>query len=184
MSTPVIQLSGGSPISSVALVDTPRPTVQTPVAQPASSDAEIRRFRQAAAALEQAAQDIQDFSRQLFSSHREQLIRLSIEIAAKVLAKDIHQRNYEIEKIISQALEEVPQGRPVTVKLNPEDLKTYQKVLGQKDGPAPPHIHLAADGTVGPGQCIIETEQGVIEWIIEEHLKRISDALLSSSPKP
>jgi flagellar biosynthesis/type III secretory pathway protein FliH len=183
MSTPVIQLSGASPISSVALVDPPVPAAKTPVPQTPSSEMEIRRLRQAAAALEQAAEEIGNFSRQLFSSHREQLIRLSIEIAAKVLAKEIHQRNYEIEKIISQALEEVPQGRPVTVKLNPEDLKTYQQILSQKDAQTLSHIHPVADGSVGPGQCIIETEQGVIEWIIEEHLKRISDALLPDSPK-
>lgn len=182
MSTPVVQLNGASPISSVALVDTPRPAAKTR-APSVSSETEIRRVRQSAAALDRGVEEIQEFGRQLFSSHREQLIRLSIEIAAKVLAKDIHERNYEIEKILSQALEEVPQGRPVTVKLNPEDLKTYQQTLDRKDPQTTAHLHLAADSTVGPGQCIIETEQGVIEWIIEEHLKRISDALLASSRK-
>ncbi|HPY76402.1 MAG TPA: FliH/SctL family protein [Anaerohalosphaeraceae bacterium] len=179
MNRPVIQLSGGWPISSIALVDPPAPSVKPPAAATASSETENRRLLQAAKALEQAAEEIREFGRQMLTSHREQLIQLSIEIAARILAKDIQQRNYEIEKIVNQALEEIPQGRPVTVKLNPEDLKAYQQVLSQMEGRKPTHIHPVADGTIGPGQCVLETEQGVIEWMIEELLKRISDALFS-----
>lgn len=181
MNEPVIQLTSDSPISSVTLVDNPKPTAKTPVSS-ARIEAEIQKIRQAVKALEQAAVDIREYGRRLFSSHREQLIRLSLEIAAKVLAKDIHERNYEIEKILTQALEEIPKGQPVTVKLNPDDFKTYQKALNQEGCQPIDHLHLASDRAVGPGECIIETEQGVIEWIIEDHLNRISSALLGSNP--
>jgi len=180
MSRPTVQLKSNSPISSVALVDQPKPAVKTTVSA-AGREAEIQKLQLTIKALEQAAEDLQEYGRQLFASHREQLIRLSIEIAAKVLAKDIHERNYEIEKIITQALEEIPKGQPVTVKLNPDDLKTCQQALDQKDEGAPEHLHLAPDWTIGPGECVVETEQGVIEWIIEDHLNRISNALLGSS---
>lgn len=183
MSKPVVQLTTDSPISSVTLVDSPKPSAKTSVPS-ARTEAELQKVRQAAGALEKAAADIQAYGRQLFTSHREQLVRLSIEIAAKILAKDIHERNYDIEKILIQALEEVPKGQPVTVKLNPDDLKTYQQTLKQEPRQLEDHLHLASDWTVGPGQCIVETEQGVIEWIIEDHLKRISSALLGSNPNP
>ena len=180
MSKPVVQLTSDSPISSVALIDNPN-TGKSVSKSSTHSEEEIQKINQVTGALQQAAEAIQECGQQMVSSHREQLVRLSIEIAAKVLAKDIHERNYEIEKILTEALEEVPTGQSVTVKLNPEDLKTYQQLLDQKACQPPSHIQLAPDWTVGPGQCIVETTQGVIEWIIEEHLKRISAALLGSS---
>lgn len=178
MNRPVVQLTSDSPISSVGVVDKPSSAIKSSSA-PVHPEAESQKVRQAIRALEQATEEIQNVGRELLASHREQLVRLSIEIAAKVLAKDIHERNYEIEKILSQALEEVPQGKPVTVKLNPEDLKTCQQTLAQQTE-TQQYLHLAADGSVGPGECVLETEQGVIEWIIEDHLKRISSALLGS----
>ncbi len=183
MNPPTVQLQSDSPISSVALIDPPEPRSKTP-APAAQTEAENKKIRQAARALEQAAGDIREYGRQLVGSHREQLIRLSIEIAAKVLAKEIHDRNYDMERILSQALEEVPKGKPVTVKLNPEDLKTCQQTLSQPSSGPPESIQLTADWTVRPGECIVQTEQGVIEWIIEDHLKRISAALLGSDRKP
>ena len=179
MSQPAVQLTSASPISSVAMIDSP--TEEAALPKTISSEPDIQKIIQAVQALDQAALDLQESASQVFSSHREQLIRLSIEIAAKVLAKDVHERNYEIEKILTQALEEVPTGQPVTVKLNPEDFQTCQKALEQGSFKQPDRIQLVSDGTIDPGQCTAQTEQGVIEWIVDEHLNRISEALLGNA---
>ena len=50
-------------------------------------------------ALRSAAEKFDRSTEELFLSHKEQIVRLSVEIASKILAKDRAERNYEIEKI-------------------------------------------------------------------------------------
>jgi flagellar biosynthesis/type III secretory pathway protein FliH len=58
-------------------------------------------------ALHEAIMTLQKYHDELFLSHKEQIIRLSVEIAAKILVKDIHERTYQIENIITEALRTV-----------------------------------------------------------------------------
>ena len=176
-----IQLSTASPISSVSFVDRPK---KAQAVEPVSvqCEADNQTLLSAAEALRKSAEEIQAFGRDLFASHREQLVRLSLEIAAKVLGKDIQERNYEMEKILMQALEDSP-GGPVTVRLNPEDLKTCRKLLEENHLPGPDKVQFQPDQSLGPAECAVETSRGVIEWRIEEHLKQISSALLEAAEK-
>lgn len=128
-------------------------------------------------ALRSAAEKFDRSTEELFLSHKEQIVRLSVEIASKILAKDRAERNYEIEKIVSQALQTVPASRQTAVRLNPDDFKTIQDMSRSDQFTMPEGLHVAADPTVGPAECIVETDHGVIEYLIESHLKQVADAL-------
>ena len=132
-------------------------------------------------ALQQAAEKFERYTEELFLSHKEQIVRLSVEIASKILAKDQHERNYEIEKIISQALQTVPTSGEMRIRLNPDDLKTIQQMTDANQFVAPEGVHFAGDATVGPAECIIETDRGVIEHLIEEHLRQVASVLLQTN---
>ncbi|MHC5145267.1 MAG: FliH/SctL family protein, partial [Planctomycetota bacterium] len=94
--------------------------------------------------------------------------------------KDQHERNYEIEKIISQALQTVPASRQTAIRLNPNDLKTMREMSDSNQFTVPEGVHFAGDASVGPAECIIETDHGVIEYLIEEHLKQVAGVLLKN----
>ncbi len=177
MKTLIVQLPSTAPISSASIIDPPKCPAQ-PAAR-SESPLPNRQIQQALEALRQAAEQMQESAGRLFASHREQIIRLSIEIAAKILAKDIHEQNYQMETILQQALEGIPQDRPITIRLNPKDLQTCQEMMEKTGAEQPALIRLIPDPTVQPAECIVESEQGIIEWIIDEHLKRISEALLA-----
>lgn len=177
MKTAVLHLPSGAPISSATVVAEP-PQTKTQVSRP-QPPLPNRQIQQALCALQQATEQVQECAGRLFASHREQLIRLSIEIAAKILAKDIQERNYQMEAILQQALEGIPQDRPMTVRFNPQDLQTFQATGEKNDSDLPALLRMIPDPSVRPGECIIETEEGIIEWIIQEHLNRISEALLA-----
>jgi len=179
MKATVVHLPSGAPISSAALVA--RPTRPEPQAARPAPTPPSRQIQQALAALQKAAEQMQESALRLFASHREQLIRLSIEIAAKILAKDIQEHNYQIESILQQALEGIGRDRPMTIRLNPQDLQTIQQTAEKTDGANSALIRWIPDPTVKPADCVIETEEGIIEWIIEEHLKRISEALTAGT---
>ena len=129
-------------------------------------------------ALRRAAENLEQYAEEMFLSHKEQIVRLSIEIASKILAKDRDEQNYDIEKIVSQALRKVPPSRQVTIRLNPNDLKTMQQLTNANRFTSPEGVHFTGDASVGPAESIIETDHGVIDSLIEEHLKQIADALL------
>jgi flagellar biosynthesis/type III secretory pathway protein FliH len=132
---------------------------------------------QAGKVLEDAAVKLQQFQEELFSSHREQIARLSVEIADKILLKETADGNYEIGKIVQEALKVAPAQQDIVVRLNPNDLQQLQKIIEDKGGDALGSVKLVPDVNIGPAQCVVQTDKGMIEYFIEEHLKQISEAL-------
>jgi len=128
-------------------------------------------------ALEDAAVKLQQFQEEIFSSHREQIARLSVEIAGKILLKETADGNYEIGKIVQEALKVAPAQQDIVVRLNPNDLQQLQKIIEDKGGDALGSVKLVPDVNIGPAQCVVQTDKGMIEHFIEEHLKQISEAL-------
>ncbi len=146
-------------------------------ANPAAVQAERTGLIRAGQALQDAAVKLQQFQEEIFSSHKEQIVRLSVEIAGKILQKELADGNYEVEKIIQQALKEAPSRDGIVVRLNSDDLERYEKAIKDKGTEVPASVKLVPDEGIGPGQCVVETDKGMIEYFIQEHLKKISEAL-------
>ena len=143
--------------------------------------AELERTRQqltqVCAAMNKAAEELEEYRSTLFSSHREQIVRLSLEIAAKILAKEITEGNYAIEKIVLEALQSAPSAKQTTIRLNPEDVKAFEKAAAEQGLKLPANTKIAADWAINPAECIIDSELGMIESLIDEHLRQIGQAL-------
>ncbi len=149
----------------------------SPGQEAALREAQNENVNQLCTALSLSAENLQNFQEELFSSHREQIIRLSIEIAKKILIKDTQERNYDIEKILGDALKTAPSQQDVVVRLNPVDLQEYQRITNDSEGSAIANIQLTADPGIGLAECVVETDKGMVEYLIEEHLDQISKAL-------
>lgn len=168
-------------IGSVKLMS--RQDVQQAAQQAADSQSLKQQADQAAAlckALQSAVAQVEQMSKDLFVSHRQQIVRLSVEIAARILAKEIGQRNYDIEGIVLQALQNLGPAQRITLRLNPDDLALWQEAATQGQMAAPENILCIGDWSIGRAECVVETDQGVVEYLIEEQLKHVSAALLGS----
>ena len=128
-------------------------------------------------ALDNAALKLQEFHEEVFSSHREQIVELSVRIAEKILLKEIDEGNYDIAKIIQEALKIAPEQRNVAVRLNPRDVEQYEKLVEDKTIEGLSHVEITADAGVGCAQCVVETDKGMVEYFIEEHLNQVARAL-------
>lgn len=144
---------------------------------PEAVQAQREGLMRAGKALEEAVVKLQQFQEEIFSSHREQIARLSVEIAGKILQKEIGDGHYDIGKIIQEALKVAPAQQDVVVRLNADDLERYEKGIDEKSGDGLANVKLVADANIGPGECVVETNKGMIEYFIEEHLKKVSEAL-------
>lgn len=134
-------------------------------------------FSQACQTLKGIVAKLNQFYDKIIAGHEEEIARLSVEIARKILMQKVESGDYEIESIIKEALKNAPTPQDVVVRLNPRDLVQCQKA--QQDEPAGDlaGIKFVSDPNIGRAECLLESPKGIIESLINEHLERVGKAL-------
>ena len=127
-------------------------------------------------ALKGLVDKLNQFYEKIFAEHKEEIAKLSVEIARKILLQKVQQGDYQIEAIVQEAIKNAPTQQDIIVHLNPGDLARIQKIQ-QEDAGAFMGIKFVSDPNVGQAECTIETSKGIVESLINEHLEQISKAL-------
>ena len=107
--------------------------------------------------------------------HKEQMARLSVEIAKKILAQRVEKDDYKIETIVKKVLSKSPTRHDIDIHLNPEDIKNLQNTLQEESLFA--GIKFTSDPNVGRAECLLKSPKVNIESSINEHLEQIYEAL-------
>lgn len=134
-------------------------------------------FSQACQALNGVVARLEQFYDTLFAEHKEEIARLSVEIARKILMQKVQDGDYEIESIVKEALNNAPTRQDVVVHLNPQDHLLCQKAQQDEPDGDLAGIKFVSDPNIGRAECLLETPKGIIESLIEEALGRIANAL-------
>ena len=114
---------------------------------------------------------------EIFTGHKEEIAKLSVEIARKILVQKIQDGDYEIESIVSEILKNAPARQDLVVHLNPEDLADCQKAQQDDNGGALAGVKLVADADIGRAECVLQSPKGIVRSLIDEHLEQIAKAL-------
>ena len=144
------------------------------------SQAKIAAFSQACQALNGVVSKLNQFCDRLFAEHREEIAKLSVEIARKILLQKVQNGDYEIESIVKEALKNAPTRQDVVAHLNPEDsrfISGCQKAQQDDARGTLAGIKLISDPNIGRAECLLETPKGIIESLIDEQLQRVGEAL-------
>ncbi|MBN1973735.1 MAG: hypothetical protein JW787_08860 [Sedimentisphaerales bacterium] len=128
-------------------------------------------------ALNAAAAKIHELYEKVVAQRREEIAKLSIEIARKILKQKIETKDYEIESIITEALRNSPSSQDVIVHLNPEDFRQCQKIREKEENGIAGNVRFVADPNVGRAECILKSPKGNILSLIDEQLEQIGEAL-------
>ncbi len=142
-----------------------------------NSQAQKAVLSQTCQTLKALTDKLNQFYDKLFAEHKEEIARLSVEIARKILVQQVQNGDYEIESIVKEALTNAPTRQEVVVHLNPEDLILCQKAQQDEPNDALADIKLISDPNIGRAECLLETPKGIVESLIDEHLERIGKAL-------
>jgi len=134
-------------------------------------------FLQACQAINNLNAKLNEFYDKIFAEHKEEIAKLSIEIARKVLSQKVKDGDYEIESIIKEALKSAPTHQEMAAHLNPEDLKQCLKMQQEEPDSVLSGIKLIPDGNVGRAECVLENPKGIIKSLIDKNLERIGQAL-------
>jgi len=133
-------------------------------------------FLQVCQTLNDVISKLNQFYDKIFAERREEIARLSIEIARKILMQKVKDGDYEIESIIKEALGKAPANQDVIVHLNPDDLEQCRKAQQDKRSTLS-GIKFISDPNVGRAECVLESPKGIIKSMIDDNLGRIGKAL-------
>jgi len=112
---------------------------------------------------------------QLYAQVEREVVKLAIEVAKKIVHREIQADRDIIQTLVKVALSHVADKSAVTVHLHPIDynyLLEHRAELtrGAEDGR---DIVLLADKSIDRGGCLIETECGDIDARIEEEFREL-----------
>ncbi len=127
--------------------------------------------------LDEAAAQIRAFQEEQLHACRDQVIRLAVGIAERILLKQIASGEYDIERIVTETLAQAPTGRKIVVRLHPADLETLKQLVADGGTEALQHIEMVADPQLGRAECVVDNEQVTLEHRVDEHLRQIEQAL-------
>ena len=142
-----------------------------------NSEAQENTFSQTCQAINGVVTKLNQFYEKVFAEQKEEIAKLSVEIARKILMQKVEDGDYEIQTIIKEALSNAPTKQDIVVHLNPEDLTECQKALQNEPDGTLADIKFVSDSNIGRAECLLESPKGIVESLINEHLDRISKAL-------
>lgn len=176
--TQIVTIQVKEPISSAKLFDEP---ADAHVMKPGDSlEAEKSALASVCRALQEAVDQVNRSREELFEKYKEQIVKLSVEIAGRILAQKTEKGDYEIESIVQEALSSAPCRQDLVVRLNPDDLAGFQKAQQGRADSDLGEVRFVADSGVGKAECVVETPKGIIQSLIGERLEQIAEMLMKA----
>ena len=114
---------------------------------------------------------------QALSAMEEPLLRMSFEIAEKVLRNSIPEK-LKKEGLIStlkEFLSEVLHAKSVVIKVSPDNFKWIhsKKVTDELENSFPGDMKFVSDTALGEGECLVETSEHVIDGSYRHQLDNL-----------
>lgn len=115
--------------------------------------------------------------KEIFATSEREVIRLALEIARKIIKREVAIDEELILTLVKVALGRVAGQTLMTVRVNPKDFHTIERYraagIGGDPGAPGESVRFVEDSLIARGGCVIETESGTIDARIEEQLREI-----------
>ena len=127
--------------------------------------------QEAAQRIDALVQILQARLRDLQQNMAQEVLELSCEIARQVVRQELRSNPQALKPVVQEALGMlVDDGRPATVRLNPQDHALLADALGQQMAAA--SVQWVADAVVPPGGCLAEQAGTVVDGTLEKRWQR------------
>jgi len=116
---------------------------------------------------------------QLLGGVQDDVVVLAMEVARKVIRRELEARPEDMVAICADVLRQVVLARSVTLIVHPDDeamVRSHEGILaaGLDDSAS---LHIVVDDEVGRGGCVVESDMGRIDARLETQLAAIERAL-------
>lgn len=107
------------------------------------------------------------------------LLKLAVRIAEKLIGEELHIAPDAIAGIVSEALRSVRRAKSVIIQVHPAHIASLEERLSTLGTPAGAgrEIEIIPNASLSRGDCIVETDIGVIDARLETQLKNMERAL-------
>lgn len=155
-------------------------TVDYDAARKVRAQAKQQKMEAVCTALSQAVKQIDQLRSEIIEQSKEQLARLAVEIAEIILKDKISNKEYNIEKIISETIKEAPDRQNIEIHISPEDFADSTDLIEKNPKSPLAGLKLVSDAEIGKAQCRVITQKGIIDCLIDEQLEQISQVIINA----
>lgn len=116
--------------------------------------------------------------RKLIRESEAQIVDLVIDVARKVLGREISLDPSVVVKLVDRALERVTGQVVLRIRVNPSEYDLVRQHWAQREGQDDETmpLEIVADKRVKPGGCIVDTQGGTVDAQIDVQLTEIKRA--------
>jgi flagellar assembly protein FliH len=131
-------------------------------------------------ALREAVDELDGLREQVLRESEEDLLKLAIMIARKIINQEIATDRMILAKIVAAAVNSASEREDIVIRLNPEDhrLVAAHKQLYLNGFNDDRLLDLKSDDSVTPGGCIVDTAMGEIDARTDAQLDEIFRRLM------
>jgi flagellar assembly protein FliH len=117
--------------------------------------------------------------RELLHNAEAEVVRLAVQIAQRVLGRELRIDRTLVNQLAEAALQYVAVDGLVRLRVNPEDYRQFEQYWTGRHGrrEAERSYEVVADPDVNPGGVVIDTRAGLIDAQIETQLDEIARAI-------
>ncbi|HEY5056806.1 MAG TPA: FliH/SctL family protein [Acidobacteriaceae bacterium] len=118
-----------------------------------------------------ALNDFRDTRDRYFAAVEQEVVRLSLAIAARVLHREVQLDPLLLSGIVHVALDKLADRTGVMLRVSTDQLAAWQKIFESIDTADRPKI--MGDASLGAGDCQLETRMGTVELGVAAQLEEI-----------
>lgn len=167
---------GGDPIEAEAAdAESPRASVEH--APPDDASPEVDRVRRLVQAM------LSGFARQrrdLLSELQPYVVRIAVEVARRIVRRELRTDPGMVSRTIGSALEQVAAASETRVRVHPLDAQVLQSTI-REIVPAPDEaagLAIIPDGSIERGGCVVESDRGIVDARLQTQFEEMQARLL------
>ena len=123
---------------------------------------------------------------ELFEKNREEILKVALLVARKILGQAFEQRPETMADVVSQAIRGAQHEGRLRIRVHPDDLATLKahqdRVVAEVGSRT--ELELIEDRSIEGGGCVVESALGIIDARLDTQMKVLERALLSAQQRP
>jgi len=149
----------------------------------ASEAMQTARLEATVAALEQSVEELSLLRGKMMEETEEQLVTLAASIAKRVIGREITLDPEIMLTLAAEGIDALGERDRVVVRFGFLDRDDLLASMVERLKRRAPRCEVLQDPSLGPGQCVVESEFGQVDESVDARLDNVLRALLPSAPR-
>jgi flagellar biosynthesis/type III secretory pathway protein FliH len=138
---------------------------------------ERQRIEPALEALQASTEELKKCQTSLIAHFERASVELAIAIAEKIVCHEVSVNQKTIVDVLKKAANETDKSEILTIRINPSDLQFIEEAGCSLSDLRAENATLEGDSAVPSGGCVIQTDFGCVDSIIDHQLEAVAEAL-------